>query len=184
MRNESGLLEALFRGEVLQIIALPFSIKGLYADVGLVTDIVDVKVFSEGEDLPSGKEVFHLDLDVFDPTNSWVDKDGVPAWPAVAGSGRWNAVDLAGTLSRDGAAGVLGTNRKVRFFRRVDPAHARPARGLLHSAAALIFEGEPSSAVFAIYASPNAVCSVELTWDSARINEIVSSLEEFDPRQS
>ncbi len=182
MEMKSQLIESLLHGEIINVPALPLRREGFYADLALVTSVGSVKVTAEGFDLPSGEEVFFLNLDSFDPEAYWVDKDGGSAWsPNANVEGKWSALDLASLINEAGLGEVLKGKRTAKLYRNADATRAdKNSRGVLRSAAALVLGSNSSDQCVVIYASPELACSVEVAWDRARASQILTSLEEFE----
>jgi hypothetical protein len=173
-----ALLEALLHGEVWHIPALPFQRKDFYADIALITDRGSTKVIAEGFDLPTEEEVFYLNLDGFDPNAYWIDEGGKSAWPPeLDGKGGWTAFDIATALKETGLADVLCSNRTVQFYRHPEAARSGIGSRGLFGSSAIALTSKTTGQCVVIYAAPDLACSVQVTWDQARISEILSKLE-------
>jgi len=161
--------------------ALSLKRQGFYADLALVTDKGDVRIVGEGFDLPSGIEVFFLNLVEFSAETYWKDKAGNPAWPPSA-TQLWSAVDLFLTFKQRGMGSLLSGPRQVRFYRNAsDLFSGLPPCGVLQSAAAVSLSGEACGPCqLLIYATPELACSLEVVLERARIESILAELEEFD----
>jgi len=176
------LLQVLLHGKLLHVPALPFSRAGFYADMGLIAENGNAKIFGESFDLPDGEETFFLNLDEFEPDTYWLDKSGHSAWPpGQSDTATWVATDLAVRFREEGLGDILDGNREVKFYRSPRAAGSGlPSRGLLQSAAAISFGGRSSdSQRVLIYATPAFPCSIEVVLDESRSRSIIEDLEEI-----
>jgi hypothetical protein len=171
------LFDLLQHGEIIHAPALPFKRNGFYADMALITTEGNTKIVAEGVDLPTGEETFFLNLVEYDADKYWPDKQGVSAWPPRQDERQnWTAVDLVLDIKKSGLAEILGSSRRVGFYRNVRTPQIA-VRGLLQSAAAVSLGG--SDGRLLIYATPEFPCSLEVAMEPLRIRSILSELEEF-----
>ncbi len=177
------MIDALLRGEIRHLPALPFKRKDFYADLVLLTTRGDIRIVGEGFDLPSGEEVFFLNLVEYEPDTYWVDKLGRPAWPPRPDElgGGWSAVDLVAKWRRSALPGIAGADRTVRFFRdRRAFSEGLTSKGALQSASAItLSETSESAGQLIIYATAEFPCSLEITAEVKRIDSILAGLQEF-----
>jgi hypothetical protein len=171
------LLDALKHGEILHVPALPFKRKGYYADMALVTNKGNTRLIAEGADLPNGEEAFFLNLNEYDADRYWTDKEGVSAWPPRPNEVQnWTAVDLAFEIKESGLGAILGSRRRVTFYRSRSSANIG-VRGVLQSAAALMLGAGDEQLL--IHATPVFPCSLEVVTGLSRMRSLLLDLEEF-----